>query len=264
MNDLENPVVDEGFEESAQDDAVQASQSDGTQAFSSLLEKASEEQNSQDDAGKGEEEAHDNSGGIRGRLLASEQKGYKRGQEEAQAAWQQERARYEERIAALEDLEIRDEAQKLAASEKISVSIAERIIRAERGRPAPVKQEKAAPQDTRPRDAQGRFVSQQSDVDAKAKSLMDQAQNITRMGGPDVVSIFNSDKEIQRRVASGEIDFYDLAREYGNTPRKNTPPVVPRTSSDGGHMRTVSSLTDKQFDELDRNLAGGAVYDMRR
>ena len=259
MNEQDTSVVD--YQESAQDDAVQAS--DEPQAFSQLLEEKPEEQNSQDG---GDDSGERVSGGIRGRLLASENKGYERGKQEAQAAWEQEKAKYEERLARLEEIEIKQEARELAAKEKVSEALAERLIRAERGKPAPQITEEQPKAQERPRDAQGRFVStQQNSADARAQELMTQAQNIQRMTGQNVLDVFNSDESVRRRVASGEIDFYDLAREMSQATndRRRVPPVVPRTTG-GTHTSTVQDLTDDQFDRLDRNLQNGVVYDMRR
>lgn len=267
----DNTSVDMDFSESVQDDAAQA-QEESTTAFSDLLNGSEpEEQNSQDgeQAGGNDEDAN-LSGGIRGRLMASERKGYTRGQQEAEARWQQERAQYEERLSRLEELEIKQDAQTLAQQEKISVALAERLIRAERGKPAAAVQEtQQSQQQERPRDAQGRFVSQQqsrqTQQDARVQELYQQTRNIQRMTGMDLLSVFNSDEEIQRRIGSGEIDFYDLAREMqqGST-KKRVPPVVPRTSGNTAHANGVMDLSDAQFDRLDRALEEGTVYDMRR
>lgn len=250
-------------QESVQDDAVQASE--GTQGISEILNEDQEgAQAPQDGSSDGREE----SGGIKGRLMAADQKGYKRGQAEAQAAWQAERARYEERLAKLEEYEIQAEARKLAADENISEALALRLVRAEHGRPAPEGNQGQTPQaDTRPRDAQGRFVSTKpSDANARAQELFEQAQNIARMGGPDVMAIFNADPELQARIAAGELDFYDLAREHASAPQsgKRVPPVVPRTSGEVNPASPISKMSDSQFDKLDKALSGGAVFDMRR
>ena len=62
-------------QESVQDDAVQASE--GTQGISEILNEGQEgAQAPQDGSSDGREE----SGGIKGRLMAADQKGYKRGQ----------------------------------------------------------------------------------------------------------------------------------------------------------------------------------------
>lgn len=268
MENLENSV--ESFDESAYDDGTQVheEEQDTSVAISSLLEGAKEDEASQESAPEEKDEGADKvSGGIRGRLLAADRKGYERGQQEAQRQWEQERAKYEERLSRLEDIEIKQEARELAAKEKISESIAERLIRAERGKPAPVQQqEHTQTTQDRPRDSQGRFVAQErSQSDQRAKELFAQAQNIKRMTGQDVMERFNSDEQVRRRVARGEIDFYDLAREMSESDggRRRVPPVVPRTLG-GAHSSTIANLSDAQFDLLDRNLDEGVVYDMRR
>ena len=84
-----------------------------------------------------------------------------------------------------------------------------------------------------------------------------------RLTGIDVMDAFNSDDDIRRRIASREIDFYDLAEEL-KEPSRRVPPVVRSSTGDTTRHRGIASLSDEQFDELDRRLEGGARYDMRR
>jgi hypothetical protein len=268
MPDLETTVGLDEFQ-SVPDDAVQAeTQQDGSIGLTEALMEAGEGDAPQEPA---EHEAPKEggtkpSGGIKGRLLESERKGYERGQSEAQAAWQAEKAQYEERLQKLTEYELRDEAKKLAAKEHISEDFAMRVLRAERGL-AP----KAA--DTRPRDAQGRFTAQepaesqpQRSVEDRAKELFTQAQQIERMGGPDVMAIFNGDASLRKRVADGEIDFFDIAREYGGGGRKarQAPPAVRGSYAGGAQTRGIGDLSDEEFDRLQSRLEQGVSIDMRR
>ena len=256
----EDTSVD-SFEESVQDDAAQAPEQEPQESntLSDLMEEMPED--GQKPSQDGKESGKELSGGIKGRLLASEKKGYERGRSEAEAAWQKEREGYEARISALQELELKEEAKKLAAEEGISEAIATRLLRAERGL-AP-KQEPAPAQ--QPRDERGRFVEDtaRKENDAYAQKLLGQAEAVKRLTGIDVMDAFNSDDDIRRRIASREIDFYDLAEEL-KEPSRRVPPVVKASTGDTTRHRGIASLSDEQFDELDRRLEGGARYDMRR
>lgn len=259
---VENSSVDTSFEESVQDDAVQAPEETGNQpqGISEFLNAAEQEGEQPQDRPAQPDRV---SGGIKGRLLDADRKGYDRGKSEAEAAWQAEKAQYEARIRKLEELEIKEEATKLAEQEHVSVAFAERLLRAERGIPG-----NAQPQEThsteQPRDAQGRFVSrnQQDDSNAYAQTLLDQANTIKRLTGQDMMALYNSRLDIQNRILNREIDFYGLAEEMRG--QKQMPPVVRNANGQTVRHRTIADLSDEQFDELDRRLEQGAVFDMRR
>lgn len=272
MADLENTVMTEGLPESAADDALLAPAEEATDesiALSEALGAAAEGDKPQDTdaSGAAEQGAKPVNSGIKGRLLESERKGhdkgYAEGQAAAQAAWQAEKQQYESRLQRLEEIALKEDARELAKQEGCSEALAMRILRAERGLPA---QQEAPAQ---PRDEKGRFTSNQQpkapDVNERAQQLFDQAKNIQRMGGVDVMALFNENPEIRSKVSSGEMDFYDVAREYGKAePRKQTPPVT-RSGQPGVIAgRSIADLSDDEFDRLNRLLEGGAVIDMRR
>ena len=249
----------ETFEESVQADAVQAPEENGTTGISEFLSETADQEGSQPQDRSAQQDRV--SGGIKGRLLDADRKGYDRGKSEAEAAWQTEKAQYEARIQQLVEYEIKDEAKKLAAQENISEALAERLIRAERGMPGSVQPE--VQQNSQPRDERGRFVSPKSDdANAYAQTLLDQANTIKRLTGQDMMALYNSDKSIQDRILSKEIDFYDLAEEMRT--QKRMPPVVRSANGQANRHRSIADLTDDQFDELDRRLEQGAVFDMRR
>lgn len=262
----------ETFEESVQADAAQAPEENGNQiqGLSSFFEEAGREEDEQPSQDRPESEGKV-SGGIKGRLLDSERKGYSRGQAEANAAWQAKEAQYQARIHELENYEIKEQARALAEKEKISIEFAERVIRAERGVPAqaqPQTQPETQPTNAQPRDAQGRFVARQQapgdDVNSYAQTLLEQAKTIKRLTGEDMMALYNSDPTVQERIASREIDFYGLAEERRNGGGRRMPPVVRSSNGQPVHRHSIADLTDDQFDELDRRLEQGAVFDMRR
>lgn len=243
-------------QESVESDVPQASDNNAT-GLSEFLNEAGQEGEEPQDRPVQQEKV---SGGIKGRLLDADRKGYDRGKSEAEAAWQQEKAQYEERLQKLTEYEIKEDAAKLAEQEHISVALAERLIRAERGVPGGVQPE---PQ---PRDAQGRFVSRNAppkdDSQEYAQTLLDQANMIQRLTGQDMMALYNSDPAVQKRILNREIDFYGLAEEMRG--QKKMPPVVRSANGQTVRRTGIASLTDAQFDELDKRISQGAVFDMRR
>lgn len=257
---VENTSV-ENFEESVQDDAVQAPEENNSpKGISEFLDETEQEGEQPQDRPAQQERM---SGGIKGRLLDSERKGYDRGRSEAEASWQAEKAQYEARLQKLTEYEIKEEAAKLAESEHISVALAERLLRAERGIPGNA-QPMDTPQNEQPRDAQGRFVSrsQQNDSDAYAQTLIEQAATVKRLTGQDLMALYNTDKNVQDRILNREVDFFGLAEEMRD--QKKMPPVVRSSNGQTVRHRSIADLTDEQFDELDRRVEQGAVFDMRR
>ena len=283
----EEYTVDSMALESAADDAQQApeqaeggspAQENQVLALSELLDAGAEgaeaPQDTQAESGQARSEPPI-SGGIKGRLLASEQKGHQKGYEEgkaaAEAAWQAERAQYEARLAKLEEYEINEAAQQIAQENNCSIELAKRIARLERGLPA----QAAAPAETQPqppqlrpqpRGADGRFISQgQQAVNERARALYDQAQTIQKATGMDVLAIFNQDESVRLKVSSGEWDFADVAKAYaGQKPQRATPPAIRHPGGSGFAARTFADMTDDQLDEINRRLEEGYVIDMRR
>ena len=143
---FEEPTVDTQpmTEQSATDDALQAvtQEEEVGQSLSEALDQlmADDPATHEDDAPQPDKESEGDAGidkGIKGRFKSyeakGEKRGYERGKAEAEAAWAKERQAYEERLAKLQNLELQDEAKKLAAEEKITEKLAMRILRAERG-----------------------------------------------------------------------------------------------------------------------------------
>lgn len=250
--------VDQVNQESVESDVPQASDEINVpKGISEFLDETEQEGEQPQDRPAQQERM---SGGIKGRLLDSERKGYDRGRSEAEAAWQAEKAQYEAKLQKLTEYEIKEEAAKLAESEHISVALAERLLRAERGVPGAAK---AADPEPQPRDAQGRFVSRENnETQEYAQKLIDQAGVIKRLTGQDMMELYNNDPAVQKRILSREIDFYDLAEETHGT--KKMPPVVRSANGQTVRHRSIADLSEAQFDELDRRLEQGAVFDTRR
>ena len=277
---IENTTVEETQAlESVPDDAAQApetnSDNETIMALSDLLAEHEEEAadanapETQEPSEQQEAQEADKpvSGGIKGRLLASEKKGEERGYQNGYAA---AKAEYEKKLAdqaarleKLDELELREAAAQIVKEEGCSEKLAMRLARMERGLPP------QAETPGQPRDASGRFVKTEqantNDVKARAQFLFDQSKTVQRATGVDVMSLFNSDEDVRHRVLSGEADFADIAREYGGqSTKKAAPPVVRSSSGSTVKARTFADLSDEEFDRFQSSIGQGKVLDLRR
>ena len=278
---FEEPTVDTQpmTEQSAADDALQAvsQEEDVGQSLSEALDQlmADDPATHEDDAPQPDKESEGDAGidkGIKGRFKSYEAKGEKRGYEkgkaEAEAAWAKERQAYEERLSKLQNLELQDEAKKLAAEEKITEKLAMRILRAERGLAPQAETAKAE------RDAQGRFMAKPADEPARAeqpkppdthvKMLLRQAERIQKSTGVDVNALFQAaPADVKQKIALGEMDFEDLAATA--TQRRAPSPVrTPNTNTRGVEGISIRNMTDEQFEQLNKAIDRGYKFDARR
>lgn len=174
------------------------------------------------------------------------------------------RAEFAATLAPIRDSMMQREADELvAAGEFKSKERALEYVKLKNG--ASVSAAPAAQPSQPQRDEQGRFApktEQQPDpvVKARADLLAAQAKRIETTQNLDVIQAFNGDPEVQQKVLSGEWDFYDVA-DYMRQGRIPAPMRSPNGVSTGS--RTIASMTDAQFDQLNQNLAAGKIYDAR-
>lgn len=185
-------------------------------------------------------------------------------------AEQRVRAEYEAMLAPIrEDVMDRQAKELVASGEFKSLDRAKEYVRLKNGNVAPSTEEE--PKEQPQRDSQGRFTAKQQDnapndamTRARSELLAAQAHKINTTRGVDVMQIFNSDPEVQKRVLSGEWDFYDVA-ENAAAPR-NSAPAMMRSSNGSGTQSGVSiaNMTDEQFRRLQENLSHGRRYDVSK
>ena len=177
------------------------------------------------------------------------------------------RAEYEAQFAPLREKLLDMEAKELVASGQVKdLDIAKELVRLRNGMPtaAPAP---AAPAE-QPRDSQGRFVARQQQGDpvtsARIAMLQHQADAIKADGGPDVIKEFQTNEDIKRRVISGEMDFHDVAK-YMKSPQRRRPPAPTRSPNGANAVNpnAISSMTDEQFERMERNIDKGARYSLR-
>ena len=160
-------------------------------------------------------------------------------------------ARYEAQIAELQTERLERQAQDLVHSGEFkSLERAKEYLRLKTGAGG-------LPQAARVQDSDdGQAVDPV--VQAKADMLAAQARKIQQTRGLDVMAAYNGDQEIQRKLASGEWDFYDVAEMM----EQNQSTPAPARRSNGAHNEPVSirNMTEKQWRELNRRIDNGGRF----
>jgi len=267
IDNMENTGVD-NTQEISETAAVSQESAESSSLEQFLNDAASGKADAQisDEAGQAEQtdaidDAFDNNKGIKGRIQAERAKadrsGYERGKAEAQREWEKQKADYEARLAKFAEMELDAEAEALANKEHCTIDFAKRILRLEKGLPAPAAQAQPAPQP----------ASQQSNVEQYARMLYAQAQDIQKQYGFDVMEFYNSNPDVKQKVNSREWDFKDAALfAMKNAPtteqHKPTPAPVRAGASPARTSGGIDfdSMTPEQFARFNAKLAKGEVY----
>ncbi len=249
--------------ESVQDGAVQA-QDEQAEALSAALAAGEEAAETTDEAvGNPDEEPNK---ALRGRMKSYEARGYKRGQQEAEAKWAEEKKSYEERLAKYAERDLQDEAAELANKRHIPADLALEYVRMKHGMAATTEQ-------SQQRDESGRFTSQlqetQTSVQQRAAALMAQAESYEKMSDGAVtkdaiLEAFQNDETIRNAVSSGEMDFIDVGKQLAGGSKKSAPRVVKSANNGGISRRSFATMTDEEFSKFDERVRHGAVFDARR
>jgi hypothetical protein len=93
--------------------------------------------------------------------------------------------------------------------------------------------------------------------------LQEQADEISADGGPDVIAEFKNNEEIKRKVIAGEMDFYGVAYAMNHRrPAAKRPPSPTRSpnGANGQSGGTIMSMTDKQFELLEKKVREGHTF----
>lgn len=167
------------------------------------------------------------------------------------------RAEYDAKLAPLMERMLEQDALELVQSGKVKdLETAKELVRYRQGQPQPKTEE-------RPRDENGRFTSaQDSSADIRADMLARQAQKVKTVKGVDVMAEFNRNEETREKVLSGEWDFYDVAEamQAQQSRRKAPAPMRSSNGASGAEKSTIASMTDEQFDRLNKRLEEGARF----
>ena len=255
--------------DSVSDDAVQDQATVETEQ--SALEQFLMDEPPEQDAGTAEQteetanvqnEEAPVSKGIRGRIQAAETKadkaGYDRGRMEAMREFEAYKAEMDAKLQKFYEYEIDMEARELARTEKCSLELAKRIVRAEKGISAPVKAETQIQTKTEETP-----VKTANTVEVRANELMNQANKIKAEYGIDTLEIFKNDAEVRKKVGSGEWDMKDVLIHTMNKP-KETRPAAPRpvraSATRSVDVGNISKLSNEDWEKFNQKIAKGAVY----
>ena len=178
------------------------------------------------------------------------------------------RSEYEQQFAPMRERLIEMDARELVASGKVKdLETAKELVRYRQGSPAQAEQPKEV---DRPRNPKGQFTSNESPASARATWAREQAEKVRAKTGLDVVAEFNNNPEIQQKVISGEMDFYDVAdamaqRNGGKQQSKGKPPAPMRSpnGATGGEKTPIANMTKAQFAKMDKMISEGVRFDIK-
>lgn len=166
-------------------------------------------------------------------------------------------ALFDQQMAPLRARMMEDEAQELVRNRKVAdIETARELVRLRNGQPSvePVRVEQ-------PRQANGQFAPKDDPATtARIDMLRHQADTIREKGGPDVIAEFQNNREIKMKVIDGEMDFYDVAEHLKSQKPKKRPPSPMRSpnGASGVNPNAIDSMSDEQFERLERKISEGA------
>lgn len=173
-------------------------------------------------------------------------------------------AEFNQRMAPIMERLLIEDAKELVRQGTIKdLETAKEYLRMKQGL-QPTAAEK--PQQDQPRNANGQYASKTNPDDAATNARIDmlrhQAERIKERNGIDVIKVWSENPDIKRRVIAGEIDFYDVAEEIGNRPKKSKPPAPVRTPNGAANDQQVDAIMNmskEQFDRLVKRVQSGEV-----
>lgn len=168
------------------------------------------------------------------------------------------RAEYDAKLAPLMERALEQDALELVQSGKVKdLETAKELVRYRQGQAQPEKAEQ-------PRNENGQYARKESDIAVQTRIdiLKHQADRIKEQRNIDVISEFTSNPETKKKVISGEWDFYDVADalQQKKAARRAPAPMRSSNGASGAEKSTIASMTDEQFDRLDKRLEEGARF----
>lgn len=169
-------------------------------------------------------------------------------------------AMFEKQMAPYREQMITAEAQELVRTGKVKdLDTAKELVRYRQGQP---RQETAA-EDIQPTPAPKK-QERDPETSARINILQHQADRIKEQRGIDVIAEFQKNEDVKQKVVSGEWDFYDVAEEMSKPKRKTPAPMRSPNGASGYQLNAIDSMTDEQFERLEKRIAGGARIALRK
>lgn len=168
-------------------------------------------------------------------------------------------AMFEKQMAPIRAKMIEDEAQELVRSRKVAdIETARELVQFRQGI-AP-----AAEPEPQPRNEKGQYTSNNDAATAaRIDMLRHQADRIKADSGIDVIAEWNSNKEIKEAVINGEMDFYDVAKQMSKPKKRPPSPVRSPNGASGQSANAIDSMSDAQFEKLEKRIREGARFTLR-
>ena len=167
-------------------------------------------------------------------------------------------AEFDRQMAPIRQKMLEDEAKELVRQGEFkSLDRAKEYLSLKQGLP-PV-QNQPQPQ-AQPRNSQGQYAPKEDPAtSARIDMLAHQVDSIKAKTGMDVISVFESDPDIKRKVISGEMDFYDVAELMRGQQRRRPPaPMRSPNGASGQQSNAITSMSDEQFRRLEKRISEGA------
>lgn len=174
-------------------------------------------------------------------------------------------------LDTLREYVINDQADKLVASGKVTDrELALELSRSRNGYGAKPEVTNT-PTAERPRDAQGRFVSQNpnnnpeipNSIQIRANELFEQARTLQKFSGVDVLSVYRSNPEYVEKINSGEWDMTDVLTAYNQSGQRSIPTPVRNAHTGGIKPVDFRNMSSEQFEKLNRALESGGKYSIK-
>lgn len=251
MDTYENMPENETFEglEEVQEEAETSTDISDVEAEETETEQPAEQRQPQGAQGTSEP------GWIRQRVDKAVQKALAQERENIRAEMDAQYAPIRERLLEM------DAQEMVRKGEVKDIELAKEILRYRNGQPTQAAPQRAA----QPRQANGQFTSGQDPaVQARIDMLTHQADAIREERGIDVTAEFLNNEEIKQKVISGEMDFYDVARQMKGGNRRKPPAPMRSPNGVGNIGLTIESMTDAQFRALDKKLDEGVRFTTKR
>lgn len=246
MEELVENIETEAVEADTQPEAPVAEEQDASETLDSMMDEQPKQPD--ESSGSGTEP-----GWIKKRVGAAVDKAIRETE-------QRIRAEYDAKLAPLMERMLEQDARVLVENGTVKdLETAKELVRYRQGRPQPVTEEQ-------PRNEKGQFApkndSAASAADTAADFLARQAQKVKNQKGVDVMAEFNSNEETRQKVLSGEWDFYDVYESMQEKKDRRKAPAPMRSSNgaSGAEKSTIASMTDEQFERLDRRLDEGTRF----
>lgn len=239
MTDFEEPTVDTETEAVADDAQLEAEEDTSLPLDEALTEEPAEE--------KAETPGPSEPGWIKKRIGKEVEKAIA-------ATEARMNAQYQAQMKPILDRLLEQDARELVEQGEFkSIDRAREYLQLKQGLPVTPKQ---------PRDESGKFTSQDAVNKARADLLAKQADKI-KAKGLDVMAEFNGNEDVKNKVLSGEWDFYDVAEAMQKPKKKAPAPMRSPNGASGAERSTIASMSDEQFERLERKISEGARYNLK-